>query len=251
MMRLALLAIVLLPLGCASARTSSFDIADSKPGFVLAAPSAEVLPPAPDAARGANEADPFEAFGTEAPAGFDTTEPVAAPATAVSEPAPVEEKDLRGSRFTVKGGYYSADETALDDGFILNLSWMTFFTSFFAVEFELGYIDTSGSDSGADTDLWAVPVMVNGRFNLPVWILDLYAGAGLGGFYYDFDTSGVVSDDGDGWLWGGNAFLGATINLGDAIALGLEAKYYMSEDISDTDANLDAYALMLTLGFSR
>ena len=35
------------------------------------------------------------------------------------------------------------------------------------------------------------------------------------------------------------------------LALGLEAKYYLSEEIDNTDASLDAYALMLTLGFSR
>jgi len=85
----------------------------------------------------------------------------------------------------------------------------------------------------------------------PVWILDLYAGQGVGTFYYDAEASGAVSASDEGFLLGGNAFLGATINLADRIALGLEGKYYVTDEISDLDAGLDAFALMRTLGFSR
>ena len=162
-----------------------------------------------------------------------------------------QDESLHGSRFTLKGGYYGADEDALDDGYIFNVSWMRFFTKIFAIEFEAGYLDVDGSEGTVDAEVWSVPIMLNGRFNLPVWVLDVYAGLGIGTFYYDVELSGGATGDDDGFLAAGNGFLGATINLADAIALGLEGKYYVTEDIDDADAALDAYAIMLTLGFSR
>jgi hypothetical protein len=162
---------------------------------------------------------------------------------------------LHQSRFTLKGGYYSAeDEDAdeLDPGYIFNLSWMQFLSSFFALELEVGYFGTDGEDAGLEVDVWGIPAMVNGRLNIPVWVLDLYGGVGVGEIYYDVEASlGGLSADDDGFLFGGNAFLGATVNLADALALGLEAKYYVTEEIDDVDSTLDAFAVMLTLGFSR
>ena len=143
---------------------------------------------------------------------------------------------------------YSADADALDDGFILGVSWMRFLSRIFAVEFELGYIDADGEEDDVDAEVWAMPIMINGRASIPIWVLEAYAGLGIGGFYYDAEAGDV---DDDGFLFGGNAFLGAGVNLADAISLGLEAKYYVTEDIDDFDESLDAFALMLTLGFSR
>jgi len=159
---------------------------------------------------------------------------------------------LRANRFTLKGGYYGASGDELDDGYVLTASGMRFLSENFAVEFELGYIDVDGSDSGRETEAWALPVMVNARLNVPIGPLDLYGGAGTGTFYFDAETErGPVSVDADGFLWAGNAFAGATINIKDAVALGLEYKYYFTEDISEFDSGLEGYALMLTLGFSK
>lgn len=183
---------------------------------------------------------------------------VAAPAATFVEPslpagALVADEGLRGNRFTVKGGLYSANADELsDDGWIINLSWMRFFTKIFAIEVELGYLDVGGEDGGVDADVWAVPLMVNGRANLPVWILDVYGGLGVGGFYFDAEAEagGLTAED-DGFLLGGNAFLGTSVNLADSIAVGLEAKYYVTEDADDFDESLDALAIMLTVGFGR
>ncbi len=170
-----------------------------------------------------------------------------------STPNLLADDGLRHSRFTIKGGLFSPDADEYnDDGWIVNASWMRFFTSLLALEVEVGYFDVSGEESGVDTDIWGAPLMVNGRANIPLWILDLYGGLGVGTIYYDAEASaaGLTADD-DGFLLAGNAFLGATINLADSIALGLEGKYYLTEDIDDFDESLDAFALMLTLGFSR
>lgn len=228
----------LLLVGCASARTNdlvhdSYDVRAKAPSFDT------------------------DHAGTTAMLGGEPTQPEAA----LTEPAPApftvspvlqEGESLHSSRFTIKGGYYSAEDAdELDDGYIFNVSWMRFFSKLLALEFEVGYLDADGEDGGIEADVYGIPIMVNGRANIPVWILDVYGGLGVGTIYYDAEVSGGVSADDDGFLLGGNIFLGATINLADRIALGLEAKYYETEEIDDVDASLEAFALMLTLGFSR
>lgn len=156
---------------------------------------------------------------------------------------------LREHRFTLKGGVWDEDDaSAFGDGHVFNVAWTRYFTSLLALELELGYFDSDGSSGGLNGEVWAIPVMVNGRVNLPVWIIDLYAGLGVGGYYFDAEI-GTVDDD--GFLLGGNAFLGGTVNVADKIALGIEAKYYVSEDIDRLNSSLDAVAVMFTLGFAR
>lgn len=233
-MRFAILATSLLLVGCASAPSRAVDAVDSSVAFDVPAPSAE-LTPAPDSAVAGEGVVPFEALEIGASREY------------AASPAPVpQEESLHSSRFTIKAGYYGAEEDELDDGYILGVSWMRFFSRLLAIEFELGYVDADGEGDG---EVWSLPIMLNGRLNLPIWILEAYGGLGVGGFYYDAEGGG---ENDDGFLWGGNAFLGASVNLADAIALGLEGKYYVSDDISDDlDFGLDAFALMLTLGFSR
>jgi len=157
------------------------------------------------------------------------------------------------TRFTIKGGYYSSEDAdELDDGYIVNASWMQFMSPNFALEFEFGYFNADGDDSGVEGDVWGLPAMVNGRVNVPVGPLDLYGGAGLGNIYYDGEVdAGIVSIDADGWVFAGDAFLGATIDVGESLALGLEGKYYLTEEIDSLDVSLDSFALMVTLGFGR
>ena len=96
-------------------------------------------------------------------------------------------------------------------------------------------------------------MLVNGRFNVPAGKkIELYGGFGLGSFYYEADakTAGVKVSA-DGFLFGGDAFLGGALRLGKALSLGLEGKYYLTENVSDLGGGLDAYVVMLTLGFDR
>jgi hypothetical protein len=252
MIRLSAMLTSLLVVGYATANPTDPEFTDAGQPRV-ATPSADFFGPEPAveaAVEPAAEAVSWSFFSAE-PKAEPEPQPFASPtsmALASFAPVPADE-GLRHSRWTIKGGLYSNDEDALDDGYIISVSWMRFFTSLFALEFELGYWSADGSDSGVDVDAWAMPIMINGRLNLPIWVLDLYGGLGIGTFYYDVDA-GVVGDD-DGFVLAGNIFLGATINIADAIALGLEAKYYTTDDIDISDEDLNAFAVMLTLGFSR
>jgi hypothetical protein len=252
MLRTALLVASLSLIGCTSARTSAlvfYDPIDPRSGLD-STPSDQ-----PDALT---EAEPGDGDWT-----WPGSEPVppppdASPGSALDAIVAAPEDDdhheesLHGSRTTFKLGYTGSTEDELDDGWIFNVSWMRFFSALLALELELGYMDVDCQDGGIDTEAWAIPIMVNGRLNLPIWILDAYGGLGLGTFYYDAESrGGGSSEDDDGFIFGGNAFLGATLNVAEAVALGLELKYYSTEDMGNVDVALDCYALMLTLGFSR
>jgi opacity protein-like surface antigen len=155
-------------------------------------------------------------------------------------------------RFTVKGGYYGADEDALDDGWIAALSWMQFVSANFATEFEIGYLDVEGKDGGVDRDVWGLPIMINGRFAVPLQRFELYGGAGFGTIYYDGEADGTFIDvSADGWLTAGDVFAGAALNLENDMTIGVEWKLYFTDESSDLDTGLDANAVMVTLGFNH
>jgi hypothetical protein len=81
---------------------------------------------------------------------------------------------------------------------------------------------------------------------------DVYGGVGLGVMDYDAEVDlGPISASADGFLFAADVFAGATITLRNELSLGLEAKYYVTEEISEFDNSLDAFALMLTVGFGR
>lgn len=246
MTRFAAPFIPLLILGCASVPTGD-DAIGSAVTPTLAVP-VNAGPASTDARADLSLARP----STEANApevGFDLAPEELANAWALRPAAPAEEPRHR-SLFTIKGGYYTAQDTdALDDGYILNASWVDFFSKIFAIEAEAGYLDANGKAAGGSTDLWGIPLMVNGRLNFEVWKLDLYGGLGLGTIYYSVSTSG--GRDEDGWVAAGDAFLGTGINLGESFVLGLEGKYYITDKVGALDGGLDAFALMLTFGFAR
>jgi hypothetical protein len=220
-----------------------------------------------DPALRALVARPADALPSEAPAEFDRSpssvfETPAAESNALgaSEPFALEpQQPPPGApaprplgRVTIKGGYYGADEDALDDGWIAAVSWMQFMSPAFATEFEIGYLDVEGKDGGIRTDLWGLPIMLNGRFNVPVRRMELFGGAGFGTIYFDGDADGAVIDvSADGWLTAFDVFAGAALNLRNAMTLGVEWKRYFTDSDSDLDTGLDANAVMLTLGFNR
>lgn len=156
-------------------------------------------------------------------------------------------------RFTLKGGYVDASDDEFGDGFIINGSWMRPVTGMLSSEVEIGYMDASGSNNGIDRDVWAIPFMANARLNVPLGEkFEIYGGLGLGWFYYDADArAGSVSVSGDGFLFAGDAYFGGDILLGEKFRLGLEGKYYATDNDSDVGGDLDSYVVLLTLGFDR
>jgi hypothetical protein len=156
----------------------------------------------------------------------------------------------RKDNVTLKGGYYAAADDTVENGYIFNLSTQVFLDRWLALELEGGFFDAGGREGQVETDLIGFPMMVNGRATGRLGELDVYAGLGIGTIYYDGDVDdGSSSTELDGWLLAGNAFVGTSIHL-SGMLLGLEAKYYLTDEISDSGEGLDALAVMLTMAWS-
>lgn len=144
----------------------------------------------------------------------------------------------------IKGGYYRPDTSIAGDGFNVNLAYGMDLGRLIAVELEGGYFQSEIDLPGAD--LYGVPLMINGRVGLPVWILEAYGGLGVGPMYYKVDAPGAFGDD--GWMFAGNVFLGADAVI-HRFAVGLEVKYYMTDKVGGViDDNLNALAAFLKVG---
>jgi hypothetical protein len=156
-----------------------------------------------------------------------------------------EDEDRTGTNYlTLKGGGFYPKESDLKSGWITNLAFGRYFTRFLSLELEGGYM-VPGTDVSS-VDVYAIPLMLNARLNLPLWILEAYGGLGGGGTYYNVDVPGSSSSD--GWLWTGSAFLGANLVLFDRLTGGVEVKYYLTSEARDTHDTLGGLAAMLTLG---
>jgi hypothetical protein len=228
MRRHALLIPSLLLIGCAAPRTNPVTEADAALAWGTEAPAVDEL------ASSSAASEVFTVFGQA----YQTPPP--------PPPSPHQ-------RFTLKGGYYGSSEDEIDDGGIVLGSWLRPMSHRFSSEVEVGYLDASGSDKGVDRDLWAIPLLAGGRFTLPVGQrLELYAGLGLGTFYYDAEAKALgATVDADGFLFGGDGYFGGAIRLGQSLSLGLEGKYFVTDSDSDLDGGLDGYVGLLTLGFER
>lgn len=171
-------------------------------------------------------------------------EMAAPPAT---PPADDDRPRRRGdSYFMLKGGWVGQSDEDLGNGYIITSSVGTFVAGrIFAVEIEGGW--TESDQDKSNIDLTTAPIMLNGRLNLPIWILEIYGGAGLGGVYYDFEVGGGARDR-DGWVFGGNAFVGADLVVFDAISAGVELKYFATDETRVNDNRLNALAAMITVG---
>jgi hypothetical protein len=240
-------------LGCASApmhrleigpdpeREPSHAVAPPEVG-VEAVPSAEIV----STDEEISAADPAEGFDADPDLFADAVNQSGYPPP--QQPPP--QQPFSRSRFTLKGGYYSFEDTDhLDDGYIIQGSWLNSFTKNFGTEVEVGYFDADGKSGLIETDIWGIPFMFNARLSLPLKAIELYGGAGIGSIYYDISVKN--GSDPDGWLAAADTFLGAALVLKNGIVLGVEGKYYFTESVSSLDGGLDAFAAMLTLGIAR
>jgi hypothetical protein len=245
MYRRASLLLSLSMVGCASTSTRDVQPDDSLPWRL----SPEAAPSATNAHAVPEPATALAPVSVAPTSSTALAEPPSSPS--LQRGAPPDR--LHASRFTLKGGHYSAEDAdELDSGYIFGVSWMRYYSQVLALEVELGYFSTDGDDGGLRADLWGIPIMTNLRANIPLGPFDVYGGVGLGTIYYDAEVDlGPFTASDDGFVLAADVFVGATINLKDKLALGLEAKYWVTEEISEFDTSLDAFALMLTVGFGR
>lgn len=185
--------------------------------------------------------DSLEALAAAGPA------PAAGLTTAVA-PMTLGADGDKGSYVTAKLGplWFIEDLEDFDVGLNFEAAFGSRLLSILAVEFQSGYF--WGEDGSVDFS--GVPFLLNAKLILPIFFLEAYAGIGLGGYYVNIDAPGGDEDD---FVFGGNAFLGAGLDVGP-VGVGLEGKYIQTDEFDAPgpgELSFQGFALMayLTLQF--
>lgn len=121
----------------------------------------------------------------------------------------------------------SGDIERLDDGIYGEITFSQRIIPLLSVEGSIGYLAAEGP---GNSELSALPLFVNARLGVPITILEVYGGVGVGAMWTSYDTGFVDETD---WVGAWQGFLGLEVGF-DRLAAGIEGKYMQS---SDTDAD--------------
>jgi outer membrane protein W len=173
--------------------------------------------------------------------------------------------------FVMKAGIYAPQEKwdvldagvfeySLDTGFNGELAFGHYLNRNWALEFGIGYFQTSGDDTAfgvkSKSSIDVMPLTVAIKGIIPVDKFEIYGIGGIGAYFVwaDEKLNGISFSDED-ILFGG--FLGAGINynMTPAALLGLEGKYLWTDktDLSDSGwrqkHKLDGWIVTVNVGF--
>ncbi len=132
-----------------------------------------------------------------------------------------------------KAGIYSPtgdlDDLEFDTGFNGQIAIGHYFHKNFALEGGLGYAVTDSSFGGLEWDAWTIPITLTAKGVYPIAdTVELYAGAGIGIYFVQFEVSNRDYDD---TVFGGHVVLGSNVNVTDNIFLGLEGTYIFTDEV--------------------
>jgi opacity protein-like surface antigen len=133
----------------------------------------------------------------------------------------------------------TGDISGLDSGYYAQVAFGGDVIPLISVEASIGYGFAEGP---GNSDLALVPLLVSGRVQIPIALLKLYGGVGVGGAYIDY-TTGPISDD--EFLLAATAFLGAEVGLGN-LAIGVEYRY-LTTDETDRNFTVEGNCGLVTL----
>ncbi|HEY5996135.1 MAG TPA: porin family protein [Candidatus Deferrimicrobiaceae bacterium] len=162
-------------------------------------------------------------------------------------PAPA--ANAEGNYVVAKGGFYTPDSNGLDgygSGFAGEAAVGHEFARNLAGEVGVGYI--KADKSATSGKLSAVPVTVTALAKLPLDVVELYAGAGLGVYNAKFEETGIPSSSDT--AFGYHLTAGGRADLSRQLFVGAEFRYLWAKATFDrTDLKLDGYTASVDLGF--
>ncbi len=140
-------------------------------------------------------------------------------------------------------------DTEPDDAVMFDANINYFFTNYFSAELSGGYVTTDvdlsgGGSSGKGGELKQIPILLTGRFNIPIKNKIIpYFGGGVGYFINDFDQNdsvieliyGAGADVDVDNSWGYHVNGGFDFLLTPNFALNLDVKYIWNEIEADVD----------------
>lgn len=178
----------------------------------------------------------------------DTTKEIR-PKEEVVSPSVMPTRDVthNSNYFTFKGGIYSPESDDLEDfdtRFGGEIAFGHYFHPNFALELGIGYFETEGTLNGFDPilgkwsekdEITAVPLTLTAKGVLPLRNVDLFAAAGIGVYFVQFEsdistsTFGAFSFDDDDTVFGFNLGLGTNFYITQNVFFRIEGKYLWAE----------------------
>jgi hypothetical protein len=174
-------------------------------------------------------------------------------------------EDKKGGYIMLKPGAYfptgDLKDADFKTGFNGEVVIGTYYNPNLALEFGLGYFESKSSVNRVDLNekdkFWVVPAIVNFKGVLPFNRAELFAGAGFGVYFLNYDADGFstslgkISGDENRTLLGGHVLVGGNVDITSKIFLGIEGKYIVTgrTDIFDSHIKLDGMVLSGNIGY--
>jgi outer membrane protein W len=114
------------------------------------------------------------------------------------------------------------DKQDAKNGFAGQVGFGYYLARFFALEIDLGYMETRGSLRNLGIKYGLYPLEVTGRFGLPLGFVEPYLAVGLGGYYVKTKAGNLEDTSTRAGFFGGG---GINLNLGETFFIGAEARY--------------------------
>lgn len=155
-----------------------------------------------------------------------------------------------GNHVAIKGGFYSPDSNDLDgfdSGFAAEAAFGHDFMRNLGAEFGVGLMKADRSDARGSSKLDLVPVTATLKAKLPIDVVELFAGAGLGVYRAKAKEGGLSSSD---TAFGYHLAAGGAADLSQDVFLGAEFRYLWAEASFDgRDRKLDGFTTTVNLGY--
>ena len=155
------------------------------------------------------------------------------------------------------GGYFPQDSDMdnFDTGFNGEIAVGHYFNPNMALEFSVGYLESSASEAGVSGDIKSYPILLSIKGVAPVAGGELYALAGAGFYISDASLSGFgLNVDSNDTPFGFQLGVGGNYNLSPNVFLGLEAKYFWAKPSFDflgvtQDVHIDGIQTTANIGY--
>ena len=173
-------------------------------------------------------------------ASVDAAAPAMRP-VALAAPALIGDKGY--TKFSLGTFTPAGDIEDLDTGPYVQIAFGGDVIPFVSLEASVGYFQVDGP---SNAELMGIPLLINGRVQVPIAIVKAYGGLGVGGLFADYEVGPL--DDSE-FVLAGNAFLGLEIGVGN-LAVGAEYRYLVTEE-TDPGFEIEGHAglICLTLPF--
>jgi hypothetical protein len=140
------------------------------------------------------------------------------------------------------------EDLGIDDTFYVGLEGYARIYPNLYLGGEVGYANPDGNGkidgNEVKTDVTFIPIELNLKYaalSYPNFVVGF--GAGVSYNYVEADVSGNGIKSGDDWLFGGQFFADLNYTVGSNLFFGVDAKYQLTDDFEDWNANFSNFRI--------